>query len=118
VSRRARGNRYEKAASEFLQTQGYRIITTNYHFGHKEIDIICLDGKELVFVEVKGGRSLEFGDPVYRVDARKQAAIAEVARAFLAGSARDYDSYRFDVVTVKDDERGQAIEHLKGAFTL
>lgn len=118
MSRRARGNRYEKAATEFLQTQGYQIIASNYHFGHKEIDIICLDDDTLVFVEVKGGRSLKFGDPVYRVDARKQAAIAEVAQAFLAGSARDYESCRFDVVVVKDDEKGKAIEHLKGAFTL
>ncbi len=118
MSRRARGNRYEKAATEFLKAEGYQVIAANYHFGHKEIDIICLDGEELVFVEVKGGRSQEFGDPVYRVDARKQAAIAEVAQAFLAGSARDYESYRFDVVIVRDEEKGQVIEHLKSAFTL
>jgi len=63
-----KGDRYERNASALLQSKGYQIITTNYRFQKKEIDIICTKDDVLVFVEVKGGESTKYGDPVYRVD--------------------------------------------------
>ena len=79
MSNRARGSRYEQAVLRYLKNKNYQILKTNFRCGRKEIDIICLDRDELVFVEVKGGRSAEFGDPLLRVDDRKQRAIAAAA---------------------------------------
>jgi putative endonuclease len=118
VSRRARGSRYEKLARDYLESQGYRILASNYRFGRKELDLVCADQRELVFVEVKGGSSLAFGDPVYRVDGRKQQAIAEAAQGFLAQYQEKFESCRFDVIVVRDSGGSRKLRHLKSAFTL
>ncbi len=117
VNRFRRGRKYEKLAADFLRINGYDIVATNYRYGRKEIDIICTKDNELVFVEVKGGRSTAFGDPVYRVDNRKRDAIIKVAQAFLQESEVAYQAYRFDVIVVKEKDGRNEIEHLQGAFT-
>jgi putative endonuclease len=117
VSTRQRGDRYELEAREHLERLGYEIIATNFRVGHKEIDIICRDKEELVFVEVKGGQADDFGDPVHKVNSKKQQAIIKVAQGFLAGVTRKYESYRFDVIVVRDQQKLE-IEHIRAAFTL
>lgn len=118
MNRRKRGNRYETAAADFLARNGYEIVTTNYRYSRTEIDIICRRGGELIFVEVKGQRSDTFGDAVYRVDPRKQGAIAETAKGYIACSTLEYDSYRFDVIVVTDRAGDLKIRHIVNAFTL
>jgi putative endonuclease len=117
VNRRARGDRYERAALRYLKNKNYQILKTNFRSGRKEIDIICLDKDELVFVEVKGARSAAFGDPICRVDERKRQALAMAAAGFLSQCTRDYKSCRFDVVVVREEQNLQ-VEHLQNAFTL
>lgn len=117
VNRYRRGKKYEKLAEDYLRVNGYDIVATNYRQGRKEIDIICAKYNDLVFVEVKGGRSTVFGDPVYRVDKRKCEAIINVAQAFLQKSEVAYQSYRFDVIVVTEKDGRNQIEHLQGAFT-
>lgn len=117
IHRRDKGKRYEALVAEYLKSQGYDVMVTNYRNGRNEIDIICQKNDELVFVEVKGGRSAAFGDPVYRVDERKRRAIIKVAEAFLQQSIVTFQSYRFDVVIVKENTSGMEIEHLPAAFT-
>lgn len=117
INRYRRGRKYEKLAADYLRVNGYDIVATNYRHGRKEIDIICAKDHELVFVEVKGGRSTAFGDPVYRVDNRKRDAIINVAQAYLQESVIAYQSYRFDVIVVKETNGRNEIEHLQGAFT-
>ena len=43
----------EDAAAKFLKRKSYKIKSRNFRSGHKEIDIVALDGDVLVFVEVK-----------------------------------------------------------------
>lgn len=117
MSRKA-GDRYEKAARQFLEAKQYQVLETNYRYSRKEIDLICVDGDELVFVEVKGGRSQRFGDPVYRVDQRKQEAIIETAQGYLTEAKRSYSAYRFDVVLVREEKGRLLVEHRPAAFTL
>jgi len=117
VNRYRRGRKYEKLAVDHLCANGYEIVAANYRHGRKEIDIICAKDNELVFVEVKGGRSMAFGDPVYRVSNRKRDAIINVAQAYLQELEVAYLSYRFDVIVVKEENGRNEIEHLQGAFT-
>ena len=51
--RRWFGSRSERAAARFLKSLGYRVVTRNYRCRHGEIDLIALDGRCLVFVEVR-----------------------------------------------------------------
>jgi putative endonuclease len=117
VNRVKSGRKYEKCAADYLQSQGYKIVATNFRRGRNEIDIIGAKNGELVFVEVKGGKSEEFGDPVYRVDDRKREAIIKVAQAFIQEAIVAHGSYRFDVIVVKEREDRFEIEHLEAAFT-
>jgi putative endonuclease len=119
MNRREAGARFESIAADYLIEQGYQILQRNYRFGRNEIDLICLDGECLVFVEVKGSVGGSFGDPVYKVDQRKQESLTAAAQGFLQGAVRTFDGVRFDVVTVTEDKDGQhRIDHRVNAFTL
>lgn len=117
MNRRTRGKVYEQAAADYLEQLGYTIIATNYRAGRNEIDIICSLNRDLIFVEVKGSASDKFGDPVYRIDERKQQAIIKVAQGFIQQSTVTYDSYRFDVITIVDKGGSLKVDHLPAAFT-
>ncbi|HEX6278995.1 MAG TPA: YraN family protein [Pyrinomonadaceae bacterium] len=123
TSKRATGDRGERLASDFLESQGYRIVMANFEapIGRDirgtqvigEIDIVALDGETLCFVEVKTRRDMEFAGPLTNVDLRKQRTVTRTARAYRRIFAIQDIKHRFDVVTVVgiDDPR---IELLKG----
>lgn len=100
------GRKGESAAQRLLGDKGFRIVERNWRKGKDEIDLICLDGAALVFVEV---RSRAFGALVGgydSIDDRKRKAIRRVCRAYLAGLRPRPKTTRLDVVE---------IEHLDGS---
>ena len=118
TSKRHRGQEYEERATKFLQREGYEIVARNFRVGRHEIDIICTKDEILVFAEVKGGRTAIFGDPVYKVDQRKQCSIIEVAEGYLQQSHIAYSGYRFDVIIVEQRDGKLEIRQIESAFTL
>jgi putative endonuclease len=107
----------EKIAAEFLLKQGYQILERNFRTALGEIDIVALDGKMLVFVEVKARSGVRFGAPQFAVDARKQAKMSRVALAYLSQKKMNASQCRFDVVGIVRGLNGAtSIEHLKNAF--
>ena len=59
------GKKGERAAVQYLKSQGYTIVATNYRTPFGEADIIALDNDELVFVEVKTRTNDKYGaDPL------------------------------------------------------
>jgi putative endonuclease len=108
----------EKKAVEYLKSKGFEILFTNYRYGHKEIDIIARDKNNVVFVEVKAGKSKSFGPPRGWVDLRKQKKIAEVATAFLQQYQFPGCDFRFDVITIDRSSGKEMLEHIQNAFTL
>ena len=107
------GGKGEVLAIEFLRDKGYEIVETNYKNKLGEIDIIALDGKTLVFVEVKCRSTLAFGRPYEAVDARKQQKIRRVAELYLVIKHKYYADCRFDIIEVLGDE---IIGHIENAF--
>lgn len=110
------GKRGEVEASRYLQRKGYQILETNYRALRGEIDIIARKRKEIAFVEVKSGRSLDFGPPLEKVDARKQKQIAKVALAYLQSNSLEEVPCRFDVLSVTEENGSIKIEHIEDAF--
>ena len=102
----------EIKAVDFLKEKGYNIIETNYTNKLGEIDIIALDGKTLVFVEIKCRSTLAFGRPCEAVDLKKQQKIRKVAELYLLIKGKYYSDCRFDVIEILGDE----INHIKNAF--
>ncbi len=102
----------EERACAFLQKRGLRIVARNYRQRCGEIDLVALDGKTLVFVEVKRRATGAFGGPMAAVTPSKQGKIARTAERFIQEKRPKFDSIRFDVVCLL----GEEITHLPNAF--
>lgn len=103
-----RGRSYEEIAVRYLEELGYTILARNFHCRLGEVDIVAKEGDELVFVEVKGGSSEDFGHPVERFDKRKLSRIITCAHTFMEQTGTDLP-FRVDLITVL----GEEIKHFK-----
>ncbi len=112
------GERGERASVRFLQRLGYKIISTRYRQRYGEVDIIAVDGKSVVFIEVKTRRDAALGRPAEAVDSERQGRLTRAALAFLKSHGLLEYASRFDVVEVvwPESEKHPRITHLKDAF--
>jgi putative endonuclease len=112
------GRRGEDLAAWHLWKLGY-VIVARGHKGHiGEIDLIAVDGRTLVFVEVKTRTSLDAGHPADAVDADKQQRLTRLALSYMKRHDLLECRARFDVVAITwPDRRAKpTIEHFKDAF--
>ena len=105
----------EDLAVNYLVDNGYQILERNWRSGHKEIDIIALDGDELVVVEVKCRKSNTFGDPDIAVGADKQRMLVWAADAYVRYKNLDVE-VRFDIISIIITDTDKQIEHIEDAF--
>lgn len=101
----------EKTAARYLADLGYTILMRRYRSRHGEIDIVALDGDQLVFVEVKARRSPD-AEPELAIGAKKTAAIIRAAHAYLAEIGEPERGFRFDVMAVTNKN----VRHIKDWF--
>ena len=95
------GSYGERVAAAFVRRHGYRVLTRNFKTERGEIDLVCRDGRVLVFVEVRSRSGDLFGRPSESIDARKEAALDAAARSYLEELKRDDIPWRFDAVEVR-----------------
>jgi putative endonuclease len=112
------GQRGEDAAARYLKRHGLRIIERGHDSPLGEIDIIAIDDRAVVFVEVKTRTSGDAGHPTEAIDATKQRRMTQAALAYLKSKRLLQNPARFDVVAVTwpVDARKPIIEHYKNAF--
>jgi putative endonuclease len=112
------GKRGEQAAERFLISSGYRLLHRNYKISGGELDLIMLDGRTVVFVEVKTRATAELGRPELAVDERKQQQLIRISAAYIKRYHLQHVSKRFDVVSVVWPETQQKpeIKHILHAF--
>ena len=113
-SRSARGAQAERAAAQFLQAQGLKLLQQNYRCRYGEIDLILQDGDTLVFVEVRLRSRDDFGGAAASIDAAKQGRLVRSAQHYLAGRAH-IPPCRFDAILLQAAD-GSDIEWLRNAF--
>ena len=94
------GSYGERVAAAFLRRHGYRILYRNYLTDRGEIDLICREGKILVFVEVRSRASTDFGRPAETIDKAKEDALRRTAEQYRQLLRREDFVYRFDAVEV------------------
>ena len=109
---KVRGDIGENIARDYLKSNGYRIVKTNFKNIIGEIDIIAYDGEILVFVEVKYRKTSKFGLPREAVNSAKQNKIRLVATSYIKKYKLFDKICRFDVLEILDDE----ITLIKEAF--
>ncbi|HEY8390450.1 MAG TPA: YraN family protein [Clostridia bacterium] len=102
----------EARAEAYLKKIGYKILKTNYRCSSGEIDIIALDGKTLVFLEVKSRANTAYGSPSEAVNYKKQQHIAKAAVTYIKQNNLFDMPARFDVIEIIDDD----IRLIKNAF--
>jgi putative endonuclease len=123
LQRQGIGRAAEELVAARLLAAGWEVVERNARTRFGELDIVALDGRTLVFVEVKAGREgSAFGPerPILAIDQRKQRRVRRLAAAWM-GQRRDlprYEEIRCDAVGVTFDRTGQAVdvEHIEGAF--
>jgi putative endonuclease len=118
VWRRWFGSRSERAAARFLRRNGYRILARNVVLPPGELDLVALDGRSLVFVEVRSTEDADPERPAASVDAAKQRKLTDVALAYLGQHRLLGHPARFDVLAVSwpPNRREPEIVHYPGAF--
>ena len=109
------GKKGELLAADFIKKKGYRIVKSNWHYKHKEIDIIAYDNDELVIVEVKLRSSDYYGDPSEFVTRKKQRYLIEAAEAYLE-TISEAPEVRFDIISILGSEPNYRYEHITDAF--
>lgn len=112
------GSASEGRAVAYLKRKGFRILERNYRAPAGEIDIVALDGKTVVFIEVKARRGEGFGGPEAAVDDRKQRRISRAALAYLSAHRALDRLCRFDILSVREaPSRTPRIDHIRNAFS-
>ncbi len=113
------GDKGERYAARYLKKRGFQIIDRNHRNQFGEIDLIAIDGSQVVFVEVKTRKSTRFGAPVEAVNAAKQRKLTQLAMAYLKKNQLLSRSARFDIVGIvwpEDAKKPTDVHHYRNAF--
>lgn len=104
----------EDKAAQMLTNKGYKIIERNNENKYGEIDIVAMDGREIVFVEVRSKTGTNFGLPEETVNYRKKRKLIRNAKRYIKYKNID-NSYRIDVVGIvfDDNKKMKRIRHYK-----
>lgn len=110
--------RGERAAARHLRRQGCLIVGRNVRTRRSELDLVAVDGRTLVFVEVKTLASAERFHPAEMVDQEKQRRLTRAALAYLKRHDLLEHPARFDVVAITwpPGQRTPHIDHFRNAF--
>jgi putative endonuclease len=125
------GRTGEAAVREDVTRKGWTVLEYNVRWRDGELDMIAIDGRTLVFAEVKtlvarGADRKPAFSPFESITRRKQMRIRQLARRWMVDELqrqrRDrelrIDSIRFDAFAVVVDRAHavKSIEHLEDAF--
>ncbi|HWP57423.1 MAG TPA: YraN family protein [Candidatus Acidoferrales bacterium] len=117
-SRKVLGKEGERLAEDYLKKKGYKVLERNYRCPLGELDLVALDGRVVVFVEVKIRTDERFGHPLEAVHWRKQDKMIQAAQFFLAQYKLHQREARFDVVGISRVGERPVIEHVRNAFDI
>jgi len=98
------GDDAEDACLAYLRSQGLRLVTKNFSCRLGEIDIIMLDKKTLIFVEVRFRKNNNFGGGLESVTPAKQQKLRRTAELYLQQNSQ-YRNARFDVVSMSKNHQ-------------
>jgi putative endonuclease len=112
------GKEGERIAELFLKKKGYKLVERNYRCAAGELDLVMLDRRVIVFVEVKTRTGGGYGTPLEAVAVRKQKKMIYVAEFFLSAKKLSQREARFDVVGVSWPGAQPLVEHIENAFEL
>ena len=90
----------ENAASEYLKSLGFHILSRNFRTKYGEIDIVALDKETLVFVEVKTRKSNRYGSAEESITPEKMKRLISAANYYKLLRPDLSNPMRIDVVCI------------------
>lgn len=113
------GRHAEARALAYLADAGLTPLARNLSCKAGEIDLVCLDGGTLVFVEVRERQDARYGGAAASIGRAKQRRLIRAAQFWLPSLRRRHFQgrmpvCRFDAVALN----GRAIEWIRHAFEL
>lgn len=118
MDRKDAGREAEVHALAYLKAAGLQLIARNYRCRAGELDLVMLEGKTLVLIEVRYRSNDQYGGAAASVTYSKQRRLINAARHLLTTRAdlRKYPA-RFDVVAISSLS-DSVVEWIKGAFSM
>lgn len=105
----------EQMAARYLEMHGMRILAKNWRHKFGELDLIALDGRTLVAVEVKTRSSTTFGHPLEAITVTKFGRIKALLAIWASGGDIRYTELRVDAVGIVLGQPGEiVIDHRAG----
>ncbi len=113
------GDRGEAVAARHARSVlGMKIVARNQRFVGGELDIIAIDGADIVFIEVRTRRSEISGSPERTIGEGKRHFLRRAARQFMRQRRLESFTPRFDVAAVIWPADGQpVVRYHKNAFS-
>jgi len=106
----------ENIACEYLAKKGYQIKERNWRYKNGEIDIVAIDGKEMVIVEVKTRSAAIYEEPSDSITDKKIRFLVNAAEEYILQNDY-YGETRFDIVSIKwYGENRYELDHIPEAF--
>ena len=106
----------EDIAENYLKQKGYKILDRNFECRQGELDIIALDKKEIVFIEVKTRTSNKYGTPSEAVNKTKQKHMLQTIKYYLYIRNLSDEFVRIDVIEVYIKDNVYKVNHIKQAL--
>lgn len=100
MSNKGVGRRGEDVAADYLGQQGYQIVERNFRTRFGEIDLICWDDRDLVFVEVKARTSHRFGLPEEAITWRKRQKLRQLISLYLQEHEQRFQRLRLEAIAI------------------
>ncbi len=112
---RQSGKEHEQQAADYLRQQGLKLLTQNFHAYRGELDLVMLDRKTLVFVEVRFRKNSAYGSAAETVTYKKQQRLVMAAQHYLQTNRQHcHLPCRFDVIAINSTK----IDWIKNAFLI
>ena len=117
--RQRRGMAGERAAIAYLTSCGWNVESHRFRMGRHDLDLVARKDHLVAFVEVKTRRSNVCGSALESVSALKRHILGKVAMVWRLRHGRAGDSYRFDLLAIRDLGGGRyEVEHVEDAWRL
>ncbi len=111
-----KGQLAECAAKYYLQKQNLSILEQNFLCKLGEIDLICLDNGEIVFVEVRYRKDNSHGNAAQSIHLGKQKKVIKAAQYWLLINHKHDVPIRFDAILFDQSIDEKHLTWLKSAF--
>ena len=114
--RNRRGREAEGIAARHLSGLGWELVARNHRCKQGEVDLVCREGVEIHFVEVRSRTGEEQGGPEETVGPQKARRVVAAATDWALRNGGLEQRFRFDVVAVTFGATAPRVALFRDAF--